>query len=81
MMSELLSTPETEAAGPLFAVPLGSRLSWKYSYLQVRDEDQTRLRLYYSWKISAWPRDSWEEKGAMFTAAPHCNFQDREWET
>lgn len=74
MMSELLSTPQTEAAA-LRSVPLGSCLSGKCSYLQVRDEDQIRLRLYYSWKISAWTHDSWEEKRAMFTAAPHCNFQ------
>lgn len=77
LMSKLLSTPQTEAAA-LSTVPLGSGLSWKCCYLQVRDEDQTRWRLYYSWKISAWPHDSWEEKGAMFTAAPHCNFQGRE---
>lgn len=76
-MSEPLSTPEQMEAAALRSVPLGSRLSWKCSYLQVRDEDQTLLRLYYSSKISAWTHDSREEKGAMFTAAPHCNFQAR----
>lgn len=77
MMSELLSAPPDGGCGAALRGPRGSRLSWKCSYLQVRAEDQTPLRLYYSWKMSAWLRDWWEEKRAMFTAAPRWHFYRR----